>query len=264
MKNRILLFAITAILIAIFMSSCSSLVNNKAQFTLSPEPTPILEDNTVSASAEIVPGKWINLSFPAGGQNLDVMVDIGYTVRGDQLIAQVDNLGAVATLEAAKAQLANAQATLTRLEDAEADDADIAAAKATVTAAQAGVDQANSILSGTQLYSPFPGTVIEISAQDTETIAPGQPIILLADLSTLQVQTTDLSEVDASRVKVNDQVEVSVDALQDTIINGRVVRIALKKSIGSGVYYTATIALDTIPKNLRWGMSAFVVITVTE
>ena len=264
MKKRTFLFAVTAILIAIFMVSCSSLANNRDEFTPSPEPTPILEDNTVSASAEVIPGKWINLSFPAGGQSLAVLVEVGYTVRGNQLLAQVDNLGAVAALEAAKAQLANAQATLKRLDDAEAADADILAAKSAVIAAQAGVDQANKVLAGTRLFSPFPGTVIEIFAQDTENIAPGQPIILLADLSTLQVQTTDLSEVDAARVKANDTVEVFVDALQDTIITGRVVRVALRRSIGSGVYYTATIALDNIPENLRWGMSAFVVITVKE
>lgn len=264
MKNRKLLFSISAILIAIFLASCNSQAENSPASTPASEPTPISEDNTVSASAEVIPEKWINLTFPAGGQNLAILVDVGHNVRGNQLLALVDEQGAVATLEAAKAQLANAQATLTRLEDAEADDADLSAAQAAVTAAQAGVDQANNVLAGTRLYSPFPGTIIDLSAQDTENISPGQPVILLADLSTLQVQTTDLSEVDAARVSVGDSAEVFVDALQDTTITGRVVQIALKKSTGSGVYFTATIALDHIPENLRWGMSAFVEITVTK
>jgi multidrug resistance efflux pump len=144
----------------------------------------------------------------------------------------------------------------------EAPDADLDAAKAAVTAARSALTQANSALGRTNMYAPFSGTVIDVFARDGDVVAPAVPLLLLADLTTLQVQTTDLSEVDAVRVSIGDTARVSFDALPDATIVGRVTHIALKNSPGAGAYYTVTIKLESIPDNLRWGMSAFVVITV--
>ncbi len=86
--------------------------------------------------------------------------------------------------------------------------------------------------------------------------SPGQPLLTLADLDHLQVETTDLSERDVARVKVGQPVVVFVEPL-GTEIQGRVLRIAPQASIiGGDVVYTVTIELDEQPTDLRWGMSA--------
>jgi RND family efflux transporter MFP subunit len=272
------------------LAACSGM-NTAGTPTPAPQtPAPALDDNTVSASGEAVPQQWVNLSFPSGGQNVKFQVEPGQQVDQDKLLASVDDLSAIsardsasaqlasanAQLASANAQLASAEATLERLNDLEAADRDIASAEAAVTAAEAAVTAAEETISAaeanlslakqaldnTKLYSSFKGTIVEVNGHNGEVVSPGQPLIVMADFSTLQVETTDMSEVDVARIHVNDTAEISFDALPNENVTGKVVRIALKKSPGSGVYYTVTIALDKIPDDLRWGMSAFAVIKV--
>jgi RND family efflux transporter MFP subunit len=261
---RIKLMALSLITVLIFslVSSCSVL--NLAK---TPTPTPLstspaVSNNTVSASGEVIPGTWVSLGFPTGGQNLQILVKAGQLVETSTLIATVDDLSAIAAVKSANAQVSNAVATLNRLKDQEAKGLDITAAQNALAAAYANLDLAKQALDQTKLYSPINGSIIEINAHDGEYIAPGQPFITIADMATLHLETTDMSEVDAVRVHVGDSADISFDALPNEAVIGKVTNIALKKSSGSGVYYTITIALDTVPENLRWGMSAFAVIKI--
>jgi multidrug efflux pump subunit AcrA (membrane-fusion protein) len=87
-------------------------------------------------------------------------------------------------------------------------------------------------------------------------------VLLLADLASLRVETTDLNEIDAARVSLDDPVKVTFDALPEAELSGRVVRISPKSDEGSGVNYTVVVALEAPPAGLRWGMTAFVDIEV--
>jgi HlyD family secretion protein len=131
----------------------------------------------------------------------------------------------------------------------------VANAKAQVSAAEAALDDL-------QLIAPFDGTISELYVRENEWIALGQTVLMLADLDHLQVQTTDLNEIDVARVRIGNSASLTFDALPDQVLNGKVVRIAPKASAGSGVNYTVIIELDQIPQNLRWGMTAFVDIEV--
>ena len=189
--------------------------------------------------------------------NAKYNVDI-YSQKPTQLIVDQD----LASLNLTKATLTNAQNYLQTLtsgqEPDKASGADIQQlrqAKRDVVEAQKNVDE-------TILNSPFDGSIVEVNGHNGELFSAGQPFIVMADFSTLQVQTTDMSEVDAGRVHVGDTAKVSFDALPASDVTGKVSQLALKNSTGSGVYYTVTIALDKIPVDLRWGMSAFVVVNV--
>jgi HlyD family secretion protein len=127
--------------------------------------------------------------------------------------------------------------------------------------AEARIKSYESVINQKFLIAPFDGTIIEVYAQSGESISPGVPVILLADLETLVVKTTDLSEVDIARVKIGDNAKVTFDSLANTVVSGKVIDIALKNAVGSGIYYTVTIALDDTPMKLLWGMSAFVEIS---
>lgn len=133
-----------------------------------------------------------------------------------------------------------------------------------VIAAKTRIAAIEAVLNQSKLFAPFDGVILETYINTGEMVSPGAPVVLIADLSTLQVKTTDLNEVDAARVQVGDPVTVTFDALPDTIIAGKVSNIALKNAPGSGVYFNVTIALDEIPGQLRWGMSAFVEIRAAD
>ena len=131
-------------------------------------------------------------------------------------------------------------------------------AQADLIAAQAALAQANRSLDAAHVFAPYAGTIVDIYARDGEMLAPGQAVLLLADLSTLQVETTDLSEVDAARIQIGDPVVISFDALPDVSVTGSIIRIADQAAPGSAVNFTTVIRLDQIPAGLRWGMTAFV------
>jgi multidrug resistance efflux pump len=351
MKSKFSLVLINAALLCTLVVSCGGGAPESGQTTPVPEsqPTVNLNDNTISASAEVVAGKWANLAFMVGGPKVDILVNEGNTVKAGEILALFPEDAIPQTIINAKADLITAKSaldnlliadtalaqTVIALRDAEdaynqafnyreslnglitseeiitkkkntpfgqievqeikktegyADKYTIAKAdeklalttaqldnvkrelarlqnlqtSPDVIAAQTRVAAIESIINQSSLVAPFAGTVVELYMNSGEMVSPGAPILLLADLSTLQVKTTDLNEVDVARVQIGDPVKVTFDALPDTTVTGKVTEIALKNAPGSGVYFNVTIALDEIPEALRWGMSAFVEIQVSK
>jgi len=142
------------------------------------------------------------------------------------------------------------------------DPADVAAAEARLANAEASLAAAQAVYDDLEVQAPFDGTISELYINESEWIAPGQPAMLIADLDHLRVETTDLNEIDVSRIEVGDTAIITYDSLPDVISSGVVVRISPKATPGSGVNYTVVLELDEIPEQLRWGMTAFVDIGV--
>jgi multidrug efflux pump subunit AcrA (membrane-fusion protein) len=348
-KNISIIFS--WLLIAAFLMSCGggATVSEQPASVAQPQSALNLNDNMVSASAEVVAGQWANLAFMVGAQKVDVLVKTGTTVKSGTVLASFPEDALPQVIANAKADLLIAQKSLDDLlntdtalaqsviavrdaqkvydkafdyrdslnylieytetvikeektpfgiievptikkYEAYADkttiakaDEDLALKKALLENAQRELDRLNdlqnspevmaartrvaaleSVINQSKLIAPFDGTVIELYLNSGEMVSPGASVLLLADLTTLQVKTTDLNEVDVARVQIGDPVKVTFDALPDTIVTGEVTEIALKNAPGSGVYFNVTIALDEIPDALRWGMSAFVEIQVSK
>lgn len=141
---------------------------------------------------------------------------------------------------------------------------DIAVAEARLANAEAQLAAAEAALDDLVLNAPFDGTIGNLNIHTGEWVSPGQPVILLADLNHLQVETTDLNEIDVAQIKIGDTAIVTFDALPEAVVNGTVLRIAPKDAEGSGVNYPVLIELDELPVGLRWGMTAFVDIEINE
>ena len=171
---------------------------------------------------------------------------------------------ATANVNAAKAQLEQAKAQLDLLK-AGVSQEQIAVAEAGVKQAQVAVDTAKAQLDKLQLIAPFAGTIGTVHVRSGELAQPGQSIVTLGNLGALRVETTDLSETDIARVKEGQPVNVTFDALPGKTLNGKVARIAPMSTPGqSGVNYVVTVLLDEIDPALRWGMTAFVDVQVSE
>ncbi len=126
------------------------------------------------------------------------------------------------------------------------------------------LEAARSALADLELKAPFNGTTSKINVREGEWVNTGQNAMLLADLNELQVETTDLNEIDVARISEGAPVDITFDALPGVTIMGTVEKIAARSSEGSGVNYTVTISMDERPEKLRWGMTAFVDIQVQE
>ena len=182
----------------------------------------------------------------------------------NNLIGQASELD----LKEAEADLALAEAHLLEAqqdyEDLKAgpDPDTVRLAEARVSNAREQLAAAQAALEDLELVAPFDGTVSGIDVRASEWVQPGQPVMTLADLSGLRIETTDLNEIDVARVEAGDEVAITFDALPDVEVRGTVVRIAPKAAEGSGVNYTVVVEMDEAPAQLRWGMTAFVDIEV--
>jgi multidrug resistance efflux pump len=195
-------------------------------------------------------------------QAAEGVVDIAEAQRGvaqaqlDLLLAPTrPELVRQAELDVERAELGVAQAQVTAAEA----EAAAAQAEARVQAAQAAVDGVQAALDKMTLRAVFDGTVAELSAELGQVLAPGVPVVTLADLDNWVVETTDLIELDVVDVTVGAPVEVQFDAFPDVSVPGEVTHIADTAFSNRGdVTYAVTIALDEEPGiPLRWGMTAF-------
>jgi HlyD family secretion protein len=198
------------------------------------------------------------------GKQVDIDAEEGKLIMAQAQLAQAErewerikdgpNPGDIAVLEAL---ITDAQ------EDHEIfsngpDPDDVALAEVRIENAKAQLAAAEAALADLELAAPFAGVVSEINIDPSEWVAPGQPVLLLADLDHLRVETTDLNEIDVAQIVVGDAAVVTFDALPDLTISGVITSIAPKASTGSGVNYTVVVELDELPEQLRWGMTAYV------
>jgi len=195
----------------------------------------------------------------------------------DQLRA---NAAAITALQARLAALPVAAAA--RLREA---DAGVAAAQGQVNASQAALDLALAgpmtelvsvaeaavqqaeadlvgvgvALSRTELRAPADGTITQVYIEVGDTVTPGRPVLVLADLAHLRIETTDLTELDVVHVYEGQPVRVTIDALPGGSWLGHVLQIKPQSQVlGGDVVYPALIQLDEPTSGLRWGMSAAV------
>jgi multidrug efflux pump subunit AcrA (membrane-fusion protein) len=157
-------------------------------------------------------------------------------------------------LQVAQAQLEKALSNYEILQ-AGPDPARLRLAEARLSNAQTQLAAAQAALNRLTLVAPFDGTVARLAVYPGEWVIPGQAVLALADLSNLQVKTTDLSERDIPQVEIGQPVTVFIEALGEQVA-GRVSEIApLADTLGGDVVYMTTIELDELPAGLRAGMS---------
>jgi HlyD family secretion protein len=161
-------------------------------------------------------------------------------------------------LAEAEANLRSSQAQLDQLL-AGPREQEIAAAEADVAAATAALQQALVTLADTELRAPFAGTVAELTINVGEQVSPNAPVARLADLSTWQVETEDLTELDVVGVNPSTPVSVTFDAIPDLEIGGTVRYV---KPLGvdnrGDIVYTVVIEPAQQDQRLLWNMTAVV------
>jgi len=264
------IYWIMVLVLALVLTACGLTA------TPTPIPTISLDDGsdsdssesilgvTVIASAEIRPASSVELSFPLLGTVETVEVEVGDTVSTRQTIATLDTTIIEARIAEAEARVVAAETQVSYLRRVGVGNAieQIEAAQADVDRAQAVVDQLKAQMAQTTLTTPIAGTVIMVDVAPGETANPGQVIIVIADLSDMRVETTDLSERDIPAVQIGQPASVYIDAL-DEYFEGQVVDIDRQsETVGGDVTYKVTVELDQQPAGLRWGMSAEVEILV--
>ncbi len=177
-------------------------------------------------------------------------------------IARLKGDARVSELEAVRAAVDAARANLDRVR-AGTPERELATARARIQSAHAELDLAHLDLADTELYAPFGGIVAAIDLKAREHIAPGTVVIRLADMSGWTIETTDLTELNVAGVREGAPVTITIDALPDLELPGRITRIRpYGESRQGDITYTVVVTPDTYDAQLRWNMTAAVTMKV--
>lgn len=156
----------------------------------------------------------------------------------------------------ANQRLEDARRTYEARQDLKPDPDELALAQARLDAAQAAVAAAEEALARLELRAPFDGTVVEVRYSAGESVAPAQPVLVVADLSEWYAETTDLSEKDVVRIRTDEDAEITPDALPELSLRAQIERIAdYPQTRGGDVVYRVRLRLLESDPRLRWGMT---------
>ena len=206
--------------------------------TIEPEAvTPIS-----SATAEILANRQSNLRSETAGRVVDVLVEAGDRAKEGEVLLRLDVGRPASAVQAANAAVAQSEARLNQAQREQArtkklvrtgglpeqrlDDAEDAVrlASAARDAARAEARLARRGLTDAVVRAPFSGTVVERSVELGEYLAPGSPLLTLADTSLLKARVL-LDPREAIDVAVGSKAVVAVYARPGEMFGGKVVRV---------------------------------------
>ena len=267
------------ILLTIFLTACGGNPTPVAApaSTAVAEPVVVSDPNTVVASAKVLPVQVSELGFTISALVKEISVQEGEQVQVGQPLIVLDTPELEFAVIAAE-QDYNSKSLAAELQKAEKvlyvnpdtgkkrwyslPKEVYLKALSVADQSKAVWDSAAASLTQNTLLAPYAGTVVDIQVIPGETVQSSQTVLVLADLSHLQIETTDLSERDITRVKVGQSVDVYIEAL-DVNVAGKVVRISpIAETVGGDVVFPVTIELSEQPEGLFWGMTAEVQIAV--
>ena len=195
-----------------------------------------------TATAEILANRQSNMRSETAGRVVEVLVEAGDRAEEGQVLLRLDVGRPASAAQAANAAVAQSQARLSQAEREQArtkklvqtgglpeqrlDDAEDAVrlASAARDAARAEARLARRGLTDAVVRAPFGGTIVERAVELGEYLAPGSPMLTLADTSRLKARVL-LDPREAIDVSVGSKALISVYARPGEVFAGKVVRV---------------------------------------
>ncbi|HZJ24344.1 MAG TPA: HlyD family efflux transporter periplasmic adaptor subunit [Anaerolineales bacterium] len=233
------------------------------------KPVFAAQGGTVVASAIVVPAQTSKMAFLLSAPVKEVAVDEGDEVTSGQMLIALNAPDLEYGVIASEAVLGSAQANAeiqryNRVKDRRNGRVFFnivppevrQKADAEVVSAQAALEVAQATLARSVLVAPYNATVASVNVVPGEYVQQNQVVMTLATLNNLQLETTDLSERDITKVKIGSSVNIFIEASNENI-TGKVIEISPRaNTVGGDVVFKVTIAFDQQPQNLLWGMTA--------
>ncbi|MBY6089070.1 efflux RND transporter periplasmic adaptor subunit [Pseudooceanicola sp. 502str34] len=180
---------------------------------------------TVEAVGSTRARQSVTLQPSAGGRIVQVHITPGQEVRQDDLLLELEDAEAHASLAAAEATVSEAQAAFDRQQRLEqsgsSSEASLQAARATLLRAQAERDLALATLSDRDLRAPFDGVVGLTDVSPGQIVTTTTEIATLDDLSVVEV-AFNVPERYLSRLAPGQAVSFTTPAWADEAFEGRI------------------------------------------
>lgn len=246
----------------------------------------------VEASGTINPVNTVSVGSTVSGLIQDIYVDFNSQVKKGQILAQIDPRNFEATVQQNQAQIANAQANVTKLQaiveydkkmyeryknlyaknfvaKSELDQykstyysdlAQIKAAQAQVNQYRANLKTAETNLGYTKIIAPVDGTIISREIDVGQPVAASfqapQLFTIAQDLTKMQIEVS-VSEADIGKVQEGQDVTYTLDGYPDSVFHGKVTQVRISPTTVSNVVtYTVIVEVKNDDLKLIPGMTA--------
>ena len=272
-------------------ASCYVGVKTKVRYITQPIKRCTITE-IVEASGTINPVNTVSVGSTVSGLIKEIYVDFNSEVKKGQLMAQIDPANFEATVQQNKAQIANAQTNLARLQAVtdydykmyeryknlyaknfiakseldqaestyKSDLAQINSARAQITQYQASLKTALTNLGYTKIIAPVDGTVISREIDLGQPVAASfqapQLFTIAQDLTEMQIKV-NVSEADIGKVKEGQDVTYTLDGYADSLFKGKVTQVRLASTTTSNVVtYSVIVDVKNEDLKLKPGMTA--------
>lgn len=210
---------------------------------------------TVTGVGTVALRRETSLGFTSAGRIERLSVNEGDTVRRGQILAALDTTTVAADLTRATAERERARAEYVRsdglMKQGWITRPRLESARANLLAAEAQVRAAGFQRSNATIVAPGPGTVLARLAEPGQVVAAGTPVLVIGEEASGYVLRIPLSDRDAARLTLGAPAQITLAALNDDVIVGRVIEIAGRADQATGTY-AVEIALPD-DKRLRSG-----------
>src|SRR5881409_4324498 len=240
----------------------------------------------VTATGTLNPVVNVQVGSQVSGNIAKLFADFNSQVKAGHVVAQIDPALFQATVTQAEGDLASAQAALelaklnaTRTEElfakktsskADLDQAvaNLHQAEANVKIKQGALDKAKADLDHCTITSPVDGEVISRSVDVGQTVAASlqAPVIftIANDLTKMHIDSA-VAEADVGVVKIDQNVDFTVDAFPMETFHGKVVQVRNAPiTVQNVVTYDTVIGVNNADLKLKPGMTANVSIKIAH
>lgn len=242
----------------------------------------------VSAAGEITPSEQVSVRPEVNGKILSLTVDVSDTVKKDQLLFQLDDSDLKiekqtmeTAIERSRLELEQAEREYKRaqqlfqeklisqelFEDAKTK---FELAKNSLDRSQKSLDLVSDKLRKTRVTAPFDCTVLTRPVSVGQAVSgsggfnSGTEVLTIANLNDLIINA-HINQADVTRLRVDQEVEVTIEAVPGLKIIGRVERLAPQATIKNNIKGFATrVLLKDVDKRVRPGMTANISIPVAS
>jgi HlyD family secretion protein len=243
---------------------------------------------TVSAAGEITPAEQVSVRPEINGKIAALPVDIGDTVKkGDVLFTlddrdlQIEKESQEKEIDRARVQMGQAERNYLRnkqLFDEKLVSQEVyedyrtqyELSRNSLSKAEKALELVLDRLRKTRIIAPFDCTVLTRPVSVGQAVSgsggfnSGTEVLTIADLNALIINA-HINQADITRLKVNQEVEVAVEAIPGLKVTGRVERIAPQAIIKNNIKgFSARILLTNVDPRIRPSMTANIKIPVAS
>lgn len=244
---------------------------------------------TAEATGTVEPVRTIEVKSLAGGEILEMLVDVGDEVTQGTLLARLDPRDvqnrynqAEADLEVARASMENARAQFQRNEqllqagvitqqEFESSNLQYANAQASLTRAETNFELAQLQINDVTIRAPLAGTILTRNVEEGSVIqsasgnvSGGTVLMTMAALATMRVRTM-VDETDMGDLRAGMSASVSVEAYPGQSFEGEIEKIEPQAVVQQNVtMFPVIVTLDNADGLLKSGMNAEVEILIDQ